>query len=317
MSGAKKPVFAPYYSFTKAEWSRLRADEQMTLSAADIKRLRSLSDPISLDEAEDIYLPISRLISFYVEAAQAVHRVSSRFLNTEEEKVPFIIGVAGSVAVGKSTTSRILQALLSRWPTSPKVDLVTTDGFLFPNAELEKRGLMDRKGFPESYDRPRFVKFLSDVKSGRPSVSVPIYSHLAYDVMPGEEAVVKAPDILIVEGLNILQPGELPKSGKPIVFASDFIDFAIYMDAEEDDLRDWYMERFRRLRKTAFADPRSFFHKFSEMGEKDATDFGQWAWDAINLPNLRDNILPTRSRADLILHKSRTHMIDRVELRKP
>jgi len=317
VSGAKKPVFAPYYSFTKAEWSRLRADEQMTLSAADIKRLRSLSDPISLDEAEDIYLPISRLISFYVEAAQAVHRVSSRFLNTEEEKVPFIIGVAGSVAVGKSTTSRILQALLSRWPTSPKVDLVTTDGFLFPNAELEKRGLMDRKGFPESYDRPRFVKFLSDVKSGRPSVSVPIYSHLAYDVMPGEEAVVKAPDILIVEGLNILQPGELPKSGKPIVFASDFIDFAIYMDAEEDDLRDWYMERFRRLRKTAFADPRSFFHKFSEMGEKDATDFGQWAWDAINLPNLRDNILPTRSRADLILHKSRTHMIDRVELRKP
>lgn len=317
MSAPRKPVFEPYYTFTKAEWSRLRDGEPMTLSADDIKRLRSLNDPISLDEAEDVYLPLSRLISFYVEAAQAVHRVSTRFLNTEDEKVPFIIGVAGSVAVGKSTTSRILQALLSRWRTSPKVDLVTTDGFLFSNAELEKRGLMDKKGFPESYDRARFVKFLSDVKSGRPSVGVPVYSHLHYDLMPGEETTVNAPDILIVEGLNILQPGELPKSGKPIVFASDFIDFSIYIDADEADLSAWFMERFQRLRQTAFADPRSFFHKFSQMSEKEATAFGQWAWDAINLPNLRDNILPTRSRADLILHKARSHAIDKVELRKP
>lgn len=314
---AKKPFgLAPYLHFTRREWAGLRADEPMTLSAADIKRLRSLSDPISLDEAEDVYLPLSRLISFYVEAAQAVHRVSARFLNAEDGKVPFIIGVAGSVAVGKSTTSRILQALLQRWRTSPKVELVTTDGFLFANAELEKRGIMDRKGFPESYDRTRFIKFLSDIKSGKPRVGVPVYSHLHYDLMPGEETSVERPDILIVEGLNILQPGELPKSGKPIVFASDFIDFSIYLDADEDDLRDWFMVRFARLRTTAFADPRSFFHRFSQMGEKEATDFGLWAWDAINLPNLRDNILPTRSRADLILRKGKSHAIETVELRK-
>jgi len=313
---AKKAAFAPYHHFTRAAWSALRADEPMTLSAEDIKRVRSLSDPISLDEAEDIYLPLSRLISFYVEAAQAIHRASSRFLDVEDVKVPFIIGVAGSVAVGKSTTSRILQILLSRWRTSPKVDLVTTDGFLFPNAELETRGIMDRKGFPESYDRARFIKFLADIKSSRPDVGVPVYSHLSYDIVPGEEVRVDRPDILIVEGLNILQPGELPKSGKPIVFASDYIDFSIYLDADEADLRDWYMERFGRLRQTAFADPRSFFHRFSQMSEKDATDFGLWAWTTINLRNLRDNILPTRSRADLILRKGGSHQIEQVELRK-
>lgn len=312
----KKPAFAPYHRFTRREWSALRDGELMTLSADDIKRLRSLNDPISLDEAEDIYLPLSRLISFYVEASQAVHRVSARFLNSDEGKVPFIIGVAGSVAVGKSTTSRILQALLSRWRTSPKVDLITTDGFLFSNAELETRGIMDRKGFPESYDRSRFVQFLSDIKSGKPNVGVPVYSHLVYDLVPGEEIVVDRPDILIVEGLNILQPGELPKSGKPIVFASDFIDFSIYLDADEADLSAWFMERFVRLRETAFADPRSFFHRFSQMSLEEATAFGQWAWDAINLPNLRDNILPTRSRADLILRKGRSHGIEQVELRK-
>ena len=306
----------PYLHFTRAEWSKLRADEPMTLSANDIKRLRSLSDPISLDEAEDVYLPLSRLISFYVQSAQSVHRVTARFLNSADGKVPFIIGVAGSVAVGKSTTSRILQTLLTRWPSSPKVALVTTDGFLFSNAELEKRGLMDKKGFPESYDRTRFIKFLSDIKSGKPQVGVPVYSHLSYDIVPGEETLVERPDILIVEGLNILQPGELPKSGKPIVFASDFIDFSIYLDADEDDLRDWFMERFGRLRQTAFADPRSFFHRFSEMSEKEATEFGLWAWTAINLPNLRDNILPTRSRADLILSKGKSHAIETVELRK-
>ncbi len=306
----------PYLHFSRAEWSKLRADEPMTLSADDIKRLRSLSDPISLDEAEDVYLPLARLISFYVESAQGAHQVIARFLNSSDGKVPFIIGVAGSVAVGKSTTSRILQALLSRWRSSPKVALVTTDGFLFSNAELEKRGLMDRKGFPESYDRTRFIRFLSDIKSGKPQVGVPVYSHLSYDIVPGEETLIESPDILIVEGLNILQPGELPKSGKPIVFASDFIDFSIYLDADDDDLRDWFMERFGRLRQTAFADPRSFFHRFSKMSEKEATEFGLWAWNAINLPNLRDNILPTRSRADLILRKGKSHGIETVELRK-
>jgi type I pantothenate kinase len=206
--------------------------------------------------------------------------------------------------------------LLRRWPSSPKVDLVTTDGFLHSNAVLEARKLMERKGFPESYDRTRFIAFLSDIKSGKPKVGVPVYSHLFYDVLPGEEVIVDRPDILIVEGLNILQPGELPKSGKPILFASDFLDFSIYIDADEADLQTWYMERFAQLRKTAFADPKSFFHRFSEMSEEEATKFGRWAWEAINLPNLLENIVPTRSRADLILKKGASHAIEEVALRK-
>ena len=314
--GRRKPAFAPYHHFTKAEWSKLRADEPMTLNAADIQRLRALTDPISYVEAEEIYLPLSRLISLYVEATQGLHSASTRFLGADSRRVPYIIGVAGSVAVGKSTTSRILRALLRRWKTSPKVDLVTTDGFLFPNAVLEERKLMERKGFPESYDRARLIGFLSDVKSGKPDVRVPVYSHLVYDVVPGEEIVVDRPDILIVEGLNILQPGELPKDGKPILFASDFLDLSIFIDADVDDLRTWYMERFRRLRETAFADPKSFFHRFSQMSAKEAEEFGLWAWEAINMPNLRDNILPTRGRADLVLTKGASHAVERVSLRK-
>ena len=308
--------FAPYHTFTKAEWSRLRADEPMTLEPADIERLRALNDPISFAEAEEIYLPLSRLISLYVEATQELHRASTRFLGADGRKVPYIIGVAGSVAVGKSTTSRILRALLSRWPSSPKVDLVTTDGFLFSNKRLDELKLTERKGFPESYDRQALITFLSDIKSGKPNVKVPVYSHLVYDVVPGEFITVDRPDILIVEGLNILQPGELPKSGKPIVFASDFLDFSIFIDAAEKDLTNWFMERFRRLRTTAFADPKSFFHRFSQMSTEEAEAFGQWAWTEINLPNLRDNIQPTRGRADLVLTKGPSHTIERVALRK-
>ena len=315
MSVAKLDL-APYHRFTRAEWSRFRNGEPMTLTDEDVRRLRSLTDPISLYEAEDVYLPIARLISFYVEATQAVHRVSTRFLGADDRKVPYIIGVAGSVASGKSTTSRILRALLQRWKTSPKVDLVTTDGFLYPNAELERRGLMDRKGFPESYDRARFVAFLADIKSGKADVEAPVYSHLVYDVVPGEKLVIDRPDILIVEGLNILQPGELPKDGKPILFASDFLDFSIYIDASEADLRDWFMARFRALRETAFTDEKSFFHRFAEMSQEEAEKFGLWAWEAINLPNLLENVQPTRGRATLILRKGRSHAIEVVELRK-
>jgi type I pantothenate kinase len=316
VTAASRLDLAPYLLFTRAEWSRLRADEPMTLDAADIERLRALNDPISLSEAEEVYLPLSRLLSLYVEATQALHRASSEFLGGNGHRVPYIIGVAGSVAGGKSTTSRILRALLQRWPSSPKVDLVTTDGFLYPNAELVRRGLMERKGFPESYDRARFIGFLADIKSGRPRVSVPVYSHLVYDVVAGEEIVIDRPDILVVEGLNILQPGELPRTGKPLLFASDFLDLSIYIDAAEPDLQSWFMERFRRLRRTAFADPKSFFHRYSQMSEEEALKFGAWAWEHINLPNLRDNILPTRSRADLILTKGRSHAVESVAMRK-
>jgi type I pantothenate kinase len=312
----RPPVLAPYHRFTKAQWSALRADEPMTLTRDDVKRLRTLSDPISLEEAEEVYLPLTRLLSFYVEAVQGLHNVSTRFLETPDQKVPFIIGVAGSVAVGKSTTARILQALLQRWPSSPKVDLVTTDGFLHSNAVLAERGIMERKGFPESYDRARFVQFLSDIKSGKADVQAPVYSHLVYDVVAGEEVTVDRPDILIVEGLNILQPGELPKDGKPILFASDFIDFSVYIDADNDDLEDWFMERFFRLRETAFRDPTSFFRRFAVMSEAEAGEYGRMVWRTINLPNLLENVLPTRGRADLILKKGKSHLIEDVQLRR-
>lgn len=313
---AKKLELNPYHRFSKAQWAEYRDGEPMTLTSSDIERLRALTDPISLAEAEEIYLPLSRLISFYVEAAQAVHRVSTRFLGTEDRKVPYIIGVAGSVASGKSTTSRILRALLQRWRTSPKVDLITTDGFLLSNAVLDQRKLADRKGFPESYDRGALIKFLSDMKSGKPNVKVPVYSHLIYDILPGQFVTIDQPDILIVEGLNILQPGELPKDGKPILFASDFLDFSIFIDAEEADLREWFMVRFRALRDSAFTDPKSFFRRLAEMPTEQAEGFALQAWDNINLPNLRDNILPTRSRADLILKKGANHGIEEVALRR-
>ncbi len=306
----------PYHQFAKDQWAKLRADEPMTLSAADVERLRSANDPISIREAEQTYLPLTRLLSFYVEAVQDIHLAATAFLGTNGDKAPFVLGVAGSVAVGKSTTARILRALLQRWPSSPKVDLVTTDGFLLPNKVLQERSLMQRKGFPESYDVSGLVRFLSEIKSGKRKVKARVYSHLVYDVVPDRHITVDQPDILIVEGLNILQPGELPKSGNPIVFASDYIDFSVYIDADEAHLRQWFTERFFALRQTAFSDPNSFFHALAKLTDGEAYVRAHEIWDTINLPNLKENILPTRGRADLILAKGLDHTISNVALRK-
>lgn len=264
-----------------------------------------------------IYLPLSRLLSLYVAATQGLFKATQRFLLAEAEpKVPYVIGVAGSVAVGKSTTARVLKALLSRWPNTPKVELVTTDGFLLPNAELERRGLMGRKGFPESYDGAAILRFLSDIKAGKPQVTAPVYSHLVYDVVPGETVTVERPDILILEGLNVLQPSRMPKDGTAIPFVSDYFDFSVYLDADENDLHRWYVNRFMTLRQTAFRDPRSFFRKYAEIGEEEALAIAEKLWTGINLPNLQENILPTRQRASLILTKGASHRIQQVALRR-
>ena len=308
---------SPYLTLTRNEWAALREDTPMTLTADEVTRVRSLHDRLDMKEVEEIYLPVSRLLSLYVAATQRLFIVQQHFLGTAEAKVPYIIGVAGSVAVGKSTTARVLQALLARWPNVPKVDLVTTDGFLLPNAVLQREGLMERKGFPESYDLPTLLRFLADVKAGRRPVRAPIYSHLVYDVVPHQWVEVDRPDILIVEGLNVLQAGlPPPKDGKAIPYVSDFFDFSVYIDAEEDVLHKWYVDRFLTLRETAFRDPKSYFHRYSNLDDREATETATSIWQRINLLNLRENILPTRQRADLILKKAANHLVQEVALRK-
>ncbi|MEP3045265.1 MAG: type I pantothenate kinase [Roseibium sp.] len=307
---------SPYRVFSERQWSRLRADTPMTLTEHEVAQLQGLNAPVSMEQVEKIYLPLSRLLAYYAEATVGLHQATQDFLGTRDGKTPYIIGVAGSVSVGKSTTSRVLRELLARWPASPKVDLITTDGFLYPNAVLEAEGLMSRKGFPESFDRPRLLKFLSDIKAGKRNVRAPVYSHFYYDVMPGHTVKVDKPDILIVEGLNVLQTRELPKDGRAVPFVSDFFDFSVYMDADEDLLRNWYVDRFMRLRETAFRDPGSYFHKYSRITDQEAVETATKIWTEINFLNLRENILPTRPRADLILTKNASHQISKVALRK-
>jgi type I pantothenate kinase len=308
--------YNPYRVFTRKQWAHLRLDTPMTLEPGEFDRLRSLHDRLDLQEVEDIYLPLSRMLSIYVDAMQRLYYSQRQFLGIRDRKMPYIVGVAGSVAVGKSTTARVLQALLARWSPRPKVDLMTTDGFLYPNAVLERQGLMQKKGFPESYDLPTLLGFLSDIKAGRRHVRAPVYSHLTYDIVPGKTIEIDQPDILIVEGVNVLQTGRLPRDGKAVPFVSDFFDFSVYIDADEAVLRQWYIKRFLALRDTAFTDPQSYFHRYALLSDEEATATAIAIWERTNLHNLEDNILPTRPRATLILKKGADHVVETVALRR-
>ena len=305
-----------YRNFSREQWAKLRDDTPMTLAADEIAALRSMYDRLDIREVQEIYLPLSRLLSIYVAAMQRLYVAQRRFLGIEDRKMPYIIGVAGSVAVGKSTTARVLQALLARWSPRPKVDLVTTDGFLYPNAVLEREGLMQKKGFPESYDLPTLLAFLSDIKAGRNAVRAPVYSHLTYDIVPNKWIEVDQPDILIVEGVNVLQTGRLPRDGKAVPVVSDFFDFSVFIDADEPVLRDWYVRRFLALRDTAFHDPRSYFNRYALLSDEEATATALAIWERTNLANLEENILPTRPRATLILKKGADHVVENVALRR-
>lgn len=317
---------SPYVDLDRAAWSALRERTPLPLTANEVEQLRGLGDMIDLNEVREMYLPISRLLNLYVAAVHGLRGALDTFLGagTDDKdgdadtagRTPFVIGIAGSVAVGKSTTARLLQAMLARWPEHPRVELVTTDGFLFPNAELERRGLMARKGFPESYDRRALTRFVADVKSGRPEVSAPVYSHLVYDIVPDERLTVRRPDVLIVEGLNVLQPAAPGTDGRIRMGLADYFDFSIYVDARTDDIERWYLDRFAQLRATAFTDPDSYFRRFAALSEQEALEQARTFWQRINLPNLVENVLPTRRRATLVLRKGPDHSIERVWLRK-
>jgi type I pantothenate kinase len=306
---------SPYLRFRRDEWAPLRADTPLTLTDRDLDRIHGLVERMSLGEIEEVYLPLSRLLNLYVAAIQGLYRATATFLGHGEEKVPFLIGLGGSVAVGKSTAARALRELLARWPHHPRVDIVTTDGFLWPTAVLERRGLLQRKGFPESYDVRSLLAFVRDIKAGKDRVASPVYSHVLYDTVPGESNVVERPDIVIVEGLNVLQTFPVAE-GAPRVFVSDYFDFTIYVDADADHIRTWYVERFLALRHTAFRDPVAYFHRYESLSDAEAAETAERIWAEINAPNLVTNILPTRERADLVLRKGRDHAVEEVWLRK-
>jgi type I pantothenate kinase len=307
----------PYFELDRSAWAALGAATKQPLTPAEIERVRGLGDELDLDEVQAVYLPISRLLSMYAESAGALHRAQEEFLNKPQPpRTPFVIGIAGSVAVGKSTTARVLQQMLEHWPAHPSISLVTTDGFLYPNAELERRGLLERKGFPESYDRKALLRFVMEIKSGRDEVDAPTYSHLTYDVVPDERVVVRRPDIVIVEGLNVLQPARASADGRTGLAISDFFDFSLYVDAATADIRRWYVDRFLRLRKTAFLNPASYFTRYAGLSEDDAVVEADRIWDAVNGPNLKQNVQPTRSRATLVLRKAADHSVRFVRLRK-
>ena len=305
------PNSARYLAFDRGEWADLRAATPLTIRERDLEELRGINEKIDLDEVAAIYLPLTRLINLYVSATQNLHKVSATFLGAMAPKVPYVIGIAGSVAVGKSTFARILQALLARWPDHPRVDLITTDGFLFPNAVLDDRGIMNRKGFPESYDTKALLSFLRDVKSGATEVTAPVYSHVVYDIVDDERVVINQPDILILEGLNVLQVGSESNE-----FVSDYFDFSIYIDAEEADIEQWYIDRFQALRETVFRDPDSFFQHYAHLTDAEAVEMARTIWREINGKNLVENIDPTKSRASLLVKKGADHRVTKVNLRR-